>query len=229
MVTSLQKLFNDFIHECRFVKRRSPQTILRYEAAFKTLLKLLPDITLESFTQETFARFCEILQTRARITGKDTVQQGVKDSTIASYQGKLNTFFEWLANRGHIAENPMDFVPRIRPKYEDIKMLRKDEIDKIRAAIENYSCDLLQAKRDRAMVSVLLFCGLRKGELLALQVTDLDMDRRTLTVRAASTISRQVSSSIGMPSAVRWACRCRSGSPGIITGWPGVICGDAVT
>jgi site-specific recombinase XerD len=190
MVTNLQKLFEDFIHESRFVKRRRPDTIRGYEAAFGTLNKLMPNMTAESLTPELFSRFCEILQTRVRTVGRDTVKQGVKDSTIAAYQRKLNTFFIWLANNGHIARNPLDHVARVRPRYEDIKMLRRPEIDKIRAAVENHSYNLLQTKRDRAIISVLLFCGLRRGELLGLQVTDLDMERMTLTVRAAASKSK---------------------------------------
>src|SRR5260221_2355213 len=41
---------------------------------------------------------------------------------------------------------------------------------------------------------------------------------KTFTPRAASTISRHVSSSTGTPSRCRSARRCRSGSPGISTG-----------
>jgi site-specific recombinase XerD len=190
MALDLQKLFEDFIHEARFAKRRRPDTVRGYQAAFGMFIKLMPNMTPDSLTPELFSQFCELLQTRARIVGKNIVRQGVKDSTIASYQRKLNTFFVWLEQNGHIVGNPLAHVARVKPRYENIKMLRKDEIDRIRVAIENHTSNLLQMKRDRAMVTVLLFCGLRRGELLGLQVTDLDLEKMTLTVRAEASKSK---------------------------------------
>jgi site-specific recombinase XerD len=195
MAPPIRSLFDEFIHECKFVKCRRPDTIRGYEATFGVFLKFMPDLTVEAITPETVARFCEILMTRERIVGKNTVRKGVMDSTVAAYQRKLNTFFIWLVTNGHIEKNPLDSVARIKPKYEGVSMLRRGEIERVRAAVENHSYTLLQTKRDRAMISILLFCGLRKGELIGLRVTDVSLERMTLTVRAEpskSTRGRQL-------------------------------------
>jgi len=152
--------------------------------------KLVPNLTADALTPYAFAQFCERLQTRVRVVGNREVRQGVKDSTVASYQRKLTTFFGWLVRNGHIERNPLDAMPRIVPKYEGVKMLRKGEVERIRAAIETHSRNLLQLKRDRAMVAVLLLCGLRKGELLGLKITDLDLEKRILVVRSDATKSK---------------------------------------
>ncbi|HEX3625926.1 MAG TPA: site-specific integrase [Verrucomicrobiae bacterium] len=114
----------------------------------------------------------------------------MKDSTIGAYRRKLSAFFGWLARNGHVERNPIDGLPHLVPRYENVKMLRKAQIERIRAAIETSSQSLLQLKRDRAIVAVLLFCGLRRGELLGLKVTDVDMERRILVVRSEATKSK---------------------------------------
>jgi site-specific recombinase XerD len=151
----------------------------------------MPDITSASLTPQAIVRFCELLQTRERPVGSNAVARGVKDSTIAAYHDKLYTFFAWLKANGHISQNPLDAVPRVRPKYEIPKMLRKPDIDQIRAAVDNHSSNPLQKKRDRAIVSVLLFCGVRRAELLGLQVMDFDPERMLLAVRAGPSKSQR--------------------------------------
>lgn len=187
---TLQNLFEEFIYECRYSIRRRPETIRGYRAAFDLFNKLIPSLTADSLTPFALAHFCERLQNRARIVGNGEVRQGVKDSTIAAYQLKLTTFFSWLVRNGHLDRNPLDAMPRIVPKYENVKMLRKADVERIRAAIETYSHNLFQLKRDRAMVSVLLFCGLRRGELLGLRVTDVDMEKQILMVRSEASKSK---------------------------------------
>ena len=38
-------------------------------------------------------------------------------------------------------------------------------------------------RRDTFMVSVLLFCGLRKGEFISLRVNDVDIEKKEITIR----------------------------------------------
>jgi integrase len=45
-------------------------------------------------------------------------------------------------------------------------------------------------KRNIAIFSMLLYTGMRKGELLGLRVTDLDLDRLEVTIRAETSKSR---------------------------------------
>jgi integrase/recombinase XerD len=154
----------------------------------------MPDATCERLTPKFLAEFFNRLQTRERIVGKGTKKVGVKDSTVETYRSKLNTYFEWLVMRGHIAINPLKGIPRARPKYDDVKSLRRNEIDKIRAAAQNHAQNLLQAKRDKAMLYLLATCGLRRKELISLKVTDIDMERRLLIVKGESSKSKRTRS-----------------------------------
>ena len=188
---ALRPLFDDFIRECKYTHRRRPETLRGYEAVFSTFLKLCPQASLDTLTPQTITQFFETLQTRQRVVGKGTVTQGVKDSTVGTYSSKLFSFFTWLVKEGHLPKNPLEGVKRVYPVYDDNKMLRKNEVQKIRAAIELRLNNLLQVKRDRAILSILLFCGLRREELLGLNVMDVDLERRQLKVKAETSKSKR--------------------------------------
>ena len=186
----LEELFDQFISECKYVKRLRPATLNGYRASY-VLFRKLSHVTIDSLTTETMTNFFSVMQTRVRTVGKGIEKTGVKDSTIATYARKLNIFFEWLVREKHISENPIKKLPKYRPVYDNMKALRKSDIEYIRTAIENRSTSLLQAKRDRAMVSTLLFCGIRKGELLGLKVTDINLERRIMTVSGETSKSKR--------------------------------------
>jgi len=179
----IEELFQQFIHRARYTQRRRPETIQGYEIAFKLMLKLCPGLRLNTLGPETLTEFFRQLEIRERVVGKGAVKTGVKTSTIATHHAKLRTFFEWLVATGHLTENPLARMGRVRPLYDDVRALRRDEIDRILAAIDIHSRDLLQQKRDRLMVSLMALCGLRRGELLGLRVMDVDLARQTLIVR----------------------------------------------
>jgi integrase/recombinase XerD len=186
----LDELFNQFIRECQYTKRLRPATLNGYKASY-VLFRKLSHVTINSLSTEAMTDFFSVMQTRTRIVGKGIEKTGVKDSTIATYARKLNIFFEWLIREKHIFENPIKNLPKYRPVYDDAKALRKEDIERIRTAIANYSTSLLQKKRDDAMVSTLTFCGIRKGELLGLSVTDINLERRIMTVHGETSKSKR--------------------------------------
>lgn len=186
----LPVLFKEFIYQCRYSRRRSPETIRSYEMVFATLMKVSPSITTETLTPEKLTQFFEELQTRKRIVGKGEIRIGIKDSTIATYRSKFHSFFEWLVIGGHIPENPLDRLARVNVSYDDHRALRKNDIDKILTAIEIHSRSLLQQKRDKAMAALFVFAGLRRGELLGLNVLDVDLEKLTVKIRKETSKSK---------------------------------------
>ncbi len=190
---SLHILFGEFINECQFSRRTRSETVRGYRHAFSMFMKLLPDTRLATLTPKTMTQFFELLQTRKRHEMGDAGKWGIADSTAATYWSKLNTFFEWLVTRRHIQINPLRLMRDVRPRpnYDDPKSLRKREIEKIMLAIENHSKSQFQLKRDRAILFTLLFTGIRKGELIGLKTTDVDLERKILTVRGETSKSRR--------------------------------------
>ena len=184
MECNLQKLFEQYLSECRFSACLQHETIRGYEAVFSLFMKLMPEVdTVDFLTPEMLNVFFKRIQTRQRIIGKNIIKTGVKNSTIKTQWSKLNAFFGWLYKNNYIQHNPLKNIRPPRVYYDDFRKIEDDDIRKIYAAITLHSPNPFLLRRDTAMVSLLLFCGLRKGELLSLSVSDIDIEKREVTIR----------------------------------------------
>jgi len=189
---SLCDRFEEFIHQCENVAVLRPETIKGYRAAFHILTTIAPDANMETIQDTKFiTAFFTNLRTRSRPVGKKFVQ-GVKKSTTATYHSKLRSFFKWLKQNKYITENPFEMIKAPNVEYLDRKFLNKEDVHKL-----FYACgfqihwdDEFIRRRNMAILAVLLYCGLRKGELLALEVRDFDFERRQLTVRGETSKSK---------------------------------------
>ena len=189
---SLNELFNTYIDVCEYTLRRRPATIKSYKDAYKHFTNLIPDVTRpEQLSQEKLNEFFKLLQTRKRIVGKDTIKKGVKDSTIATYWSKLNTFFVWLESVGHIDKNPLKNIQKPKEVYDNKPALKRHEVERLYSGIMLHNPNTLLLKRDTAIVSTLFFTGVRKTELISLQVRDVNLEKNILTIRGETSKSKR--------------------------------------
>jgi site-specific recombinase XerD len=188
----LAKLHQQFVIEQRFSTRLSSVTLRGYEQSFALLVTLLPTLTVNQLTPATMTEFFRRLEARTRVLGHGRTKSGVKTSTIATYRSKLNRFFNWLKAKGHLPVNPFEGMPYPPVAYEDRKYLGRAQVERIFSALvltANWRTRFLR-KRNIALFSTLLYTGMRKGELLGLRVTDVDLDRLEVTIRAETSKSR---------------------------------------
>jgi len=192
MKRDLETLFKEFLYECEYVKRVRPETLKGYIHSFKIFRKLVPGISHDQLSTELITSFFRTLQERKRMVGNGIIKVGVKTSTIASYWSKLNVFFAWLKDNGHVATNPFQYLKYPIPSYEDKKYLRKEEIEKIFTAIHLHnSQNILVFKRNLVLLHLLLYCGLRKEELQFLQIRDIDLEKKLITIRGETSKSKR--------------------------------------
>lgn len=185
MKDELTTLFDEFMLECEYSRKLQPETLKGYREVFRVFIKFNPEVSLDSISSTTLTTFFRTLDTRTRIIGRDTLRKGVKRSTIAKYWSKLNVFLKWLKAKRYITQNPFQGMAYPSPVFEDRKFLKKEQVERIIGAIHNKpNTSLLLLKRNLVLFHILLFCGLRRDELLSLQLRDVDLQRRILTVRA---------------------------------------------
>lgn len=190
MKKDLQQLFNEFMYECEYVRKVRAATLHGYKQTFNTFYKLMPSVGIESISPSLMIQFFKILQERKRVVGRGIIKVGIKKSTAATYWSKLNNFFEWLKLRKYIKDNPFRVMEYPVPEYVDKKYLKKREIEKILAAIHSHcNKNILLLKRNLSIFYILLFCGLRREELILLQIRDIDFERKILTVRGETSKS----------------------------------------
>lgn len=189
---NLQQLFDEYIKECQYSSRLSNETIRGYKEVFRLFILVMPEITTVKFlTPEMLTDFFMRLQTRERIVGNQVIKTGIKNSTIKTYCSKLNAFFEWLARKTIITDNPVKRIKLPELVYEDQRALENDDIRKLYSAITLHSPSTLVLRRDTVMISLLLFCGLRFGEFASLEVRDIDFEKQQLTVRGTTSKSKK--------------------------------------
>lgn len=189
---NIKELHKDFISYCLNTKALTKTTVRGYIAAFNNFTNLMPkDLALSDLTVETMDVFFERLNTRERKVGKSKTAVGVRNSTLGAYWSKLNVFMDWLYKRGYIAENPFERIDFPKIYYDDRRHLSKDELNKIFTSIATIPWpNNFIKKRNWVIFMVFFCCGIRRGELLGLNVLDIDFDRKQLTVRGETSKSR---------------------------------------
>lgn len=94
--------------------------------------------------------------------------------------GSVNTFFSWMVKHRHLPSNPASDVelPRIPKGLRD--PMSASEVEAVLALPD---LSYAQGLRDRAMLELLYGTGIRRMELSALSLPDIDRERGTLHVR----------------------------------------------
>lgn len=190
---TLTERMEEFIHECENVSRLRAETVKGYRAAFSLFLKLTPDANMKNIQDTKYiTNFFTTVLTRSRKVGKDRYVQGVRKSTTATYHSRLQSFFKWMRRNRYIEQNPFEFIKAPNVEYEDKKFLDKESVHVLFHACGfkiQWDGEFVR-RRNLAMLAVLLYCGLRRGELLALEVQNFDIERRQLTVRGETSKSK---------------------------------------
>jgi site-specific recombinase XerD len=104
-------------------------------------------------------------------------------STINRRMNAIRSFCNWLVDYGHLETSPMRTVslqkpPRTLPRYLTVYEIQLF----LTMPIEPYGNEDLE-RRDALAFKMLLYTGLRRSELIGLNVGDVDMEAKTVTVR----------------------------------------------
>lgn len=192
-MSSLNNHFQNYLNECEFTRRLRPETIRSSKYAFEHFTSVVPEVSeVSDISTDLITVFFKRLQTRERIVGKGQVKVGIKDSTVASYTGRLRAFFQWLKNRKIIEVNPFETFRSTPPVFADHRALTGGEIKKIMGTVAQYAKSSFLLRRDMAMVGILTFCGLRRNELASLEVRDIELLEGFIIIRPETSKSKAI-------------------------------------
>ena len=99
-------------------------------------------------------------------------ERGYADTTRARKVASARSFFAFLVDEGIIDEDPSRHVSSPRVGRSLPNALTMDEVNRLLAAPEGDSPD---SRRDHTMIELLYATGMRVGELVALDVGDVDV------------------------------------------------------
>ena len=191
---TLTGLFESYLSECQHSKGLRSETIKSYRQVFQTFQKVVPEVWAPAdIGLDTLNVFFSRLHTRERTVGHRIVIGGIKASTIKTYYNKLIVFFRWLERYSHLQSGLSDRMTKPpNPVYDDHRALTNAEVSKIMAAISLHTKDdVLMQQRDMLIISLGIYSGLRRGELLGLRLQDVDFHNRTLFVDKATSKSKK--------------------------------------
>ncbi|HUW45601.1 MAG TPA: tyrosine-type recombinase/integrase [Dehalococcoidia bacterium] len=102
-----------------------------------------------------------------------------KPATANNRYRAIGRYFKWLVEEGEITESPMLKMHPPKIPEQPPEVLTPEDIKSILKVCEGR--DFL-ARRDMAIIRLLLDTGLRRGELAGLKMEDVDLDAQTVTV-----------------------------------------------
>ena len=161
-----------------------------YSDVINNFLRLMPEVKTPTDLKPYVAHeFFKRLGERAKKNEKE-----LKASTIRTYFNKLIVFFKWLETNGLIEYKSLTskITKPPNPVYEDEKALHEEDVTKIVSAISLYNLeDEFMLKRDLVIVKILLYTGIRKGELLGLRIQDIDFSNKMMFVNGKTSKSKK--------------------------------------
>jgi site-specific recombinase XerD len=134
-----------------------------------------------------FLRWCDQNSVAPELT-KDAVNAfitdllagGAQSATAVARQKALRQYSKWLAAEGELKEDLLFNLQRPQQVTKVVDALGDEQLARLVRACHGST---LVDRRDEAVVRLMAETGVRAGELLAMTVDDLDLDRGRATVR----------------------------------------------
>lgn len=104
--------------------------------------------------------------------------------TVDNIRRNLSSFFSWLEEEDYVLKSPMRRIHKIKTKTVVKNVISDEGIEKLR---DNCSCI-----RDLAIIDLLYSTGIRVGELVNLNIDDIDFDGRECIVYGKGDKERRV-------------------------------------
>ena len=104
--------------------------------------------------------------------------------TIDNIRRILSSFFSWLEDEDYILKSPMRRIHKIKTKTVVKSVISDEGIEKLR--------DNCNEKRDLAIIDLLYSTGIRVGELVNLNIDDIDLEGRECIVYGKGDKERRV-------------------------------------
>ena len=173
MKMNIRELHAEFCQEAEVIKNYRPSTIRYYKIALKQFLRFSGLRYLDDITTEALREFLY----NGRIERKWTAD------TFLCYHKSLRAFLKWCVNRKYITENPILSIERPRLEKKLPKRITEDESNKLleHTLHRKYSYRF-ERYRNTSLFAVILYAGLRAGEVLNRKMNDVDIESNVIHV-----------------------------------------------
>lgn len=163
------KLFLD----AKRIEGCSERTLQYYKVTVEQMLKRISTPIRKMTTDEIRTYLVEYQQ-----------RGGCSKVTIDNIRRNISSFFSWLEEEDYILKSPMRRIHKIKTKTVVKEVISDENMEKMRDA-----CDEM---RDLAIIDLLYSTGIRVGELVGLNIEDVNMEQRECVVFGKGDKERRV-------------------------------------
>jgi len=181
MSTSIKQAIDGFLLSCK-VEGKSYGTIECYSDKLKGFLWYTtnydwPD-DIEAITTNHLREFLAYLrETPHRFNSTcPRAMKPINSTTIQKYYRALSALFNWSVSEGILETNSLVKIKVPRAEKKVVKSLSSAEVNQL---ILHFG-DSFDGVRNKAIILVLVDCGLRLGELLNLKLFDINMEQQLI-------------------------------------------------
>ena len=132
---------------------------------------------------ETPVRKITTEQLREYLTGYQKINNCGK-STVDNIRRNISSFFSWLEEEDHILKSPVRRIHKIKTKTKVKETISDEDIERLR--------DHCEVTRDIAIIDLLYSTGIRVGELVNLDIKDINFEERECIVYGKGEKERRV-------------------------------------
>ena len=169
---SNQEYLKMFI-EAKRIEGCSARTLQYYQVTIEHLLKNIDTVIRKITTDEIRTYLAEYQQ-----------RNNCSKVTVDNVRRNISSFFSWLEEEDYILKSPMRRIHKIKTKQPVKEIISDEMIERLR---DNCRCS-----RDLAMIDLLYSTGIRVGELVGLNISDIDFEERECVVYGKGDKERRV-------------------------------------
>ena len=196
---------NEFMIYCRSTQLRE-RTMYSYEQTLRLFERWCADelkiYSVDKVTENVIRKYINDLQERGKYTfyvndlskeknypdRRRDYRKPVSVTTINNYIRNIRVFFNWLERDYVIRKNPMKKIRQLKYNRQAKVFLTDEDLRKL---ISKFDKSYFTEHRDYVMILLMLDSGMRLGECSTLLVTDLEITRRRINLRAEETKGRK--------------------------------------
>lgn len=198
-------LTDEFMLYCRSTQLRE-KTLSSYEQTLhlfgRWLAEELKIYTVDKITENVIRRYITDLQERGKYTfyvndlskkknypdRRRDYRKPVSVTTINNYIRNIRVFFNWMEREYIIRKNPMKRIRQLKYNRQAKVFLSDEDLKKL---LSKFDKSYFTEHRDYVMIMLMLDSGMRLGECSTLLVTDLELARKRINLRAEETKGRK--------------------------------------
>ena len=161
-----------FLHAKR-VEGLSERTLQYYRTSIRHLFRMI-DTPVRRITTDQIRRYLADYQQI----------NGCGKATVDNIRRNISSFFSWLEEEDHILKSPVRRIHKIKTKTAVKETISDEDIERLR--------DSCEVARDVAIIDLLYSTGMRVGELVNLDIADVNFDERECVVYGKGEKERRV-------------------------------------